>query len=134
MATQQLTFEGDAIGDHFVKASPISALQTPPTIRVGLYQPLAAINADSRNYLYGRQFVVMIERATPVAALAAFETISELAGRTGDIELTTGDDTETMRQWTIMQVDVPSVPDGFGGRFFREVMITAFGDTRPEYS
>lgn len=129
----QLTFEGDVIGDHFIKATPLNAALTPPAKRVGLYQASAAINADSRNFLYGRQFMVAIEKGNPVLALQAFELISQLQGQTGDIELTDDGDTELMEGWTIEDVSVPSVPEGFGGRYFREVLITAFGATAPVY-
>lgn len=130
----QVTFEGDVIGDEYIKSVPIDLLLSPPAKRVGLYQPLGAINADSRNYLYGRQIYVMLNRDNPVLLSKALLPIMELKGRTGDIEITFGGDTETLEQWTIDDVVTPNIPEGFGGKYVPEVIITAYGNTRPTYS
>ena len=130
----QLTFEGDTIGDHFINEVPLDVLLSPPSKRAGLYQSAGAINADSRNYLYGRQFKVVVTRNNPVLLMEALQAIQELKGQTGDIEVTFDDDTETLVGWTIEDVSVTSLPDGFGGRHADAVMIMAYGAERPVYS
>ncbi|MCB9852762.1 MAG: hypothetical protein H6819_06675 [Phycisphaerales bacterium] len=130
----QLTFEGDVIGDHFINEVPLDLLLSPPAKRVGLYHAKAAINADSRNYLYGRQFKVVMERGNPVLLMQALQSIEELKGQTGDIQVTFGANTETMSAWTIDDVSVTNLPDGFGGRYADAIMITAYGATRPVYA
>lgn len=129
-----LTFEGEQIGDHLIKVVPADHARTLPAVRTGLYQQRAAINTDSTNYLYARQFHVTLKRGNPVLLDRAVLALQELQGRTGDIDTVQDADTVLYEQWTIESVDPPDVADGFGGRYARSVVITAIGVTRPRYS
>jgi len=130
----QLYFKNYAIGDHFLKVEPVNVILTPPVRRTGLFQDTAAVNSDSRNLLHARRFFVALKRADNLTLDQAISQIEELQGLVGDITI---QETSTLKMlcdsWSIDLVSVPNLPEGFGGRLARQLVITAIGESAPQY-
>lgn len=134
MAASVLRFNGQQVGTVFKRYRPASHLITPPARRVGLFQPLGDVNSDSRNLLYAFVFHVAIKAADNRAAVQAIHAIQSLAGQRGDITVIAGfTQTLLLSQYTIDEVSVPELADGYGGRFAEDATITVVGNVPPQF-
>lgn len=130
-----LTFNGQAVGTYFKRVRPAAHLLTPPSRKIGLFQPLGDVNSDSRNLLYAFIFHVTIKEANNIEATRTIHAIQSLAGQRGDIAVADGLAQKILCQdYTIDEVSAPELADGHGGRFADDVTITVVGSTPPVFA
>ncbi|MBX3396498.1 MAG: hypothetical protein KF841_14145 [Phycisphaerae bacterium] len=131
---QVLLFNGQQVGDVFLRVEPGSHLITPPVRRAGLFQSRADVNSESRNLLWSKFFYLTARANDNIALNAAIDAIQDLQGLVGDIVVIDGVvERMVCLQWTIDEVSKPPLPSGFGGRFCEELIITAVGPSQPVY-
>lgn len=131
---QTLTFNGQALGDLFLRVEPANHLLTPPVRRMGFLQAFGAVDAASRNLLYARVFYVLVTRATNLACDEAIAAMQHVQGLRGDIRVMTGMTQDLLcEDWVIDAIDQPQLASGFGGRVALELAVRAVGETPPLY-
>ena len=129
-----LTFNGDQVGSNMMSMDDVSYLLTSPVQRSGLFQQVAAVNADSRNLLYAYRFMVTVKAANPVLLAKAVGLIRTLQGQTGDLIGQADSNQVALDQWIIEQVQASAPAKGFGGRWLPDVTIIAIGNAPPRYA